>query len=342
MINHLTSGYSFRYLFQIDQFSFTRKRKLGAARERWFALWSRSAKQPPHKILLVDDDAAVLDMVTQGLQRKGYEVVAVAGVNDALKRITTENFDALITDLHMPNPGDGFTVISAMRHSQPDALTLLVSGYPDVQSAMATIFLEADEIVTKPFEIRQLAQLLHDRMLNRKAATSSNKERVGAILQRCSAKIIEEWLGRAKQSIELNHLKLSDAERAGYVGKLVEDLSLRLGLSRTVIKDSDALCSPAAVAHGELRYLQGYSPTMLIHESRILQVTIFGTLQENLNTLDFSLGTNPAKRSEHRYLQEKNSWLANSGRGDPLEDFGSECRAGWLLRPRPVSKTKQE
>jgi hypothetical protein len=32
----------------------------------------------------------------------------------------------------MPNPGDGFTVISAMRHSQPNALALLVSGYPDV------------------------------------------------------------------------------------------------------------------------------------------------------------------------------------------------------------------
>jgi YesN/AraC family two-component response regulator len=40
----------------------------------------------------------------------------------------------LITDLHMPNPGDGFTVVTAMRHSQPNALTLLVSGYPDVQN----------------------------------------------------------------------------------------------------------------------------------------------------------------------------------------------------------------
>ena len=40
-----------------------------------------------------------------------------------------------------------------MRHSQPDALTLLVSGYPDVQSAMAAILLEADEIIVKPFEV---------------------------------------------------------------------------------------------------------------------------------------------------------------------------------------------
>ncbi|MDP9159462.1 MAG: hypothetical protein M3O09_04440, partial [Acidobacteriota bacterium] len=44
-----------------------------------------------------------------------------------------------------------------------------------------------------------------------------------------------------------------------------------------------------AIAHGELRYLQGYTPPMLVHESRILQVTIFGTLQDNLNSLDFSL-----------------------------------------------------
>jgi hypothetical protein len=43
-------------------------------------------------------------------------------------------------------------VVSAMRHSQPNALTLLVSGYPDVQRAMAAILLEADTIIVKPEE----------------------------------------------------------------------------------------------------------------------------------------------------------------------------------------------
>jgi YesN/AraC family two-component response regulator len=50
-------------------------------------------------------------------------------VTEALRRIATESFDVLITDLHMPGPGDGFTVVSAMRHSQPNALTMLVSGF---------------------------------------------------------------------------------------------------------------------------------------------------------------------------------------------------------------------
>ena len=41
--------------------------------------------------------------------------------------------------------------------------------------------------------------------------------------------------------------------------------------------------------HIPLRYLQGYTPAMLVHESRILQVTLFGALQSNLSFLDFSL-----------------------------------------------------
>ncbi len=246
---------------------------------------------PPatHKILLVDDDNAVRAMMNVALEHKGFKVVPAASVTEALRHIATESFDVLITDLHMPNLGDGFTVVTAMRHSQPNALTLLVSGYPDVQSAMAAILLEADEILVKPFDIGMLADLVRERMLNRKSAVRAEKERVGAILQRCIGQVIEDWLARVKQSDELNHVQLSDGERTGHLPKLVEDLIVRLSKSSATAKDSDAVISPAAIAHGELRQKQGYTPAMLVHESRILQVTLFGTLQSNLSFLDFSL-----------------------------------------------------
>jgi DNA-binding response OmpR family regulator len=242
-----------------------------------------------HRVLLVDDDSAVLAMMSQGLERKGFEVVAASSVTEALRRIATESFDVLITDLHMPNPGDGFTVVSAMRHSQPNALTMLVSGYPDVQSAMAAILLEADEIVVKPFEIGRLIDLVREKVVHRKPTKRLDKESVGAILRRCTAAIVDGWLVRARQSSELTRISLSDEERTGHLPKLVEDLALRLSKPRATDKDSDAVFSAAAVAHGKLRYLQGYTPAMLVHESRILQVTIFGTLQINLESLDFSL-----------------------------------------------------
>ncbi len=241
------------------------------------------------KVLLVDDDAAVRDMMTATLEHKGFKVVSASNVTEALRYITAESFDVLLTDLHMPNPGDGFTVVTAMRHSQPDALTLLVSGYPDVQSAMATILLEADEIIVKPFEVGKLADLIREKMLTRRPTPRLEKVRVGAILQRCMTRVVEDWLVRAKQSGELNHLQLSDEERTGHLPRLVEDLVVRLSRPCATAKDSDAAFSAAAVAHGKLRYEQGYTPAMLVHESRILQVTLFGTLQNNLRFLDFSL-----------------------------------------------------
>src|SRR5580692_9097819 len=181
-----------------------------------------------HRVLLVDDDSAVLAMMSQGLERKGFDVVAASSVTEALRRIATESFDVLITDLHMPSPGDGFTVVSAMRHSQPNALTMLVSGYPDVQSAMAAILLEADEIVVKPFEIGRFIELVRERVVHRKPTKRLEKESVGAILRRCTTTIVDGWLARARQSSELNRISLSDEERTGHLPKLVEDLALRL------------------------------------------------------------------------------------------------------------------
>jgi DNA-binding NtrC family response regulator len=129
-----------------------------------------------HRVLRVDDEDAVRDMMSLTLEAKGFEVVPAASVTAALKLIVTETFDVLITDLHMPNPSDGFAVITAMRHSQPKALTLLVSGYPDVKSAMEAILLEADDIIVKPFEPNKIADMVHDKLLTRKSSPARRRK----------------------------------------------------------------------------------------------------------------------------------------------------------------------
>lgn len=118
-------------------------------------------------------------------------------------------------------------------------------------------------------------------------ATRSTKESVGAVLQRCNATVVEGWLARAKQSNELNCLLLSDQQRSGHLPRLVEDVARRLQQSSASDRDSDAAFSAGAVAHGKLRYLQGYTLAMLVHEARILEIIIFGTLHNNLNSMDF-------------------------------------------------------
>ena len=242
-----------------------------------------------HRVLLVDDDEDVRETMKEMLDAKGFDVISASNVKEALKFITTESFDVLITDLHMPDPGDGFAVVTAMRHSQPEALTLLVSGYPDVKSAMEAILLEADEIIVKPFEAGKLAELVSKKLLARTPACRTPKERVAGILQRCSGGIVEDWLERVKKNSELSRISLTDQERTGYLPKLIEDLIVRLRKPNIPGDESDSISSVAAVGHGKMRQLQGYTPGMLVHDSRILQVTLFGMLQNNLSALDFSL-----------------------------------------------------
>src|ERR1700679_3548271 len=116
------------------------------------------------RVLLAEDDNAVRDMLRTSLERDGFEVVAVANVCDALSRIATETFDVLLSDLHMPLAGDGFTVVSAMRHTHPEALTVVLSGYPALDEAMSAILSQADEIFVKPIRIGTLRELIRTRL----------------------------------------------------------------------------------------------------------------------------------------------------------------------------------
>ena len=70
---------------------------------------------------------------------------------------------------------------------------------------------------------------------------------------------------------------------------MISDLVVRLRKPTIDPQHGETLLSTAAVAHGKLRHQQGYTPAMLVNESRILQVAIFGMLKKNLDTLDFSL-----------------------------------------------------
>ena len=108
-------------------------------------------------------------------------------------------------------------------------------------------------------------------------------------LRRCAGGIVEGWLARAKQSSDLNVVPLSDEQPLYMSRGWLKILALRLSKSSDAVEDSDAIFSAAAVAHGKLRYLQGYTPAMLVDESRIMEVTVFGMLQSNLNSLDCSL-----------------------------------------------------
>ncbi|MCU1296183.1 MAG: response regulator receiver protein [Acidobacteriaceae bacterium] len=109
-------------------------------------------------------------------------------------------------------------------------------------------------------------------------------ESVAGVLERELAPTIKEWLKQVNLIPELTKVKLTDANRTDHLPKLLNDVIFRLRLAR----DVEPLLSMAAAAHGRTRFEQGYSAAMLIEESRIFQVTTFGTLHLHQSKLDQS------------------------------------------------------
>jgi hypothetical protein len=97
---------------------------------------------------------------------------------------------------------------------------------------------------------------------------------------------VADWLSRVKHDPEVTRVALTDLERTGHLPKLLQELVYRLRKRRALGTKQP---SEGAVQHGKVRHSQGYSVSMIIEESRILQESIFHTLQTNLNRVDFSV-----------------------------------------------------
>src|SRR5580658_2709140 len=105
------------------------------------------------RLLLVDDNESVRTTLRRVLEINQFDVTAAGSVAEALHLIDTQAFDVLLSDLHMPGAGDGLTVVSAMRHVNPKAVTILLSGFPEMDAAAHAILMQADQILVKPMKV---------------------------------------------------------------------------------------------------------------------------------------------------------------------------------------------
>jgi hypothetical protein len=110
-------------------------------------------------------------------------------------------------------------------------------------------------------------------------------ESVADILDRELQGVIRDWLVRVEKEPDLTCIPLSYHDRTGHLPRLLHDVIARLRLEA----GTKAPISEAAGFHGDLRYKQGYTVAMVVEESRLLQVTIFTTLHQNVKHLEFDL-----------------------------------------------------
>lgn len=114
------------------------------------------------RLLLVEDDAFVRDLLVEGLERLGFVVRAAGGGSEAIQLLDEYHPDVLVTDVVMPD-GDGTAVAMAYRDKYPEGVVLFVSGYPN--SVLDDGYPDAKfAFVNKPFTAGEIAEVIRKQL----------------------------------------------------------------------------------------------------------------------------------------------------------------------------------
>jgi ActR/RegA family two-component response regulator len=125
----------------------------------------RLGKVQSRRLLLVDDDKNIELTLVPVLSEHGFEVELAITVTEALKKIGSQKFDILVSDLNLSEPSDGFKVVAAMRQAHPRCVIVLLTGYPAFESAIEGIHHEVDDYIVKPADYDALIETLEKKLV---------------------------------------------------------------------------------------------------------------------------------------------------------------------------------
>jgi len=170
---------------------------------------------PAVRILIVDDDRAICDYMQTLLERDGYQVKALSDPTQVETEIRTGGYHMMILDLMMPNL-DGIEVLKRIREIDTDLAVVIFTGYPNLESAVASMKLDAVDYIKKPFNVDEFREVLA-RVMKKKGLARTPEEQLHKIIGdtiRSMRKERELTLKQRSRRTGLSISLLSQIERA--------------------------------------------------------------------------------------------------------------------------------
>jgi ActR/RegA family two-component response regulator len=238
------------------------------------------------RLLFVDDEPVIRMSLAAILSKHGFAVTTAATVAEALQKITSETFDILLSDLNIGNPGDGLTVVSAMRRTQPDAVTMILTGFPAFETALEAIRQQVDDYIVKPANIPTLLHTLESKL----AAPPRQRQlpppkRVAMLLQEHVQRIEDLWLSSVETDEALSQLPLSKEKRLDHVGGILEEV---IRAAQSYSGEEAAKRNGSAGKDSSQRDFAGYTATAMLAEFCVLRRVLAQVVQENLLAVNLS------------------------------------------------------
>ena len=131
-----------------------------------------NTKEPEAKLLVVDDEPNILELLATSLRFAGFEVVTAANGREALEKAETESPDLAVLDVMLPDM-DGFTVTRKLRSSGRLFPVLFLTAKDDTEDKVTGLTVGGDDYVTKPFSMEEVIIRLH-RLVQRSGVAAAN------------------------------------------------------------------------------------------------------------------------------------------------------------------------
>src|SRR3989441_9123290 len=150
------------------------------------------------RVLVVDDERSMRDLLAIMLRQSGYDVTVAESGESALTALKTEAFDLVITDLRMRKT-DGLAVLRATKQHSPQTIVLVVTAYASTETAVEAMKLGAYDYITKPFKLEAI-RLTIEKALERKRLHDEN---IVLKQQLRRERGFENFVGRSRKMLEL-------------------------------------------------------------------------------------------------------------------------------------------
>src|SRR6267143_6100897 len=124
------------------------------------------------RVLLVDDEKSMRDLLSITLEKEGYDVLTAAGGEAAIEALRRDVTDAVITDLRMPKV-DGLQVLRAAKEISPDVAVIVITAVASTETAVEAMKLGAYDYITKPFKLDEVSLIVRN-ALERKRLRDEN------------------------------------------------------------------------------------------------------------------------------------------------------------------------
>jgi len=124
-------------------------------------------EEPPSRVLVVDDDVMIRNMLCEILSPKGYQVDISESSGDALEKLIDYNYNLLLLDANLPGIS-GFELLKYCKKHHPTMEIIMITGNPELEDAISTVKDGAFDYLAKPFSIEKLLNRVAEALKHQK------------------------------------------------------------------------------------------------------------------------------------------------------------------------------